>query len=197
MRVHSFVLWFCFRAKEKVNSSTTGGSSVGTAPHTSVHTRYTHDTSFTAFIAAATLTHQTTCHTKMCVSSEVFIKFRAILGNWDLLPFPCKYRSHGPIQKNPEDILISCYHPTGYRGNRDFPFPSKRFPRRKCLFSSGFRPRGVKSCGNIDFPNPVHTKTVHKKVIPAGIIKGTSRTYSYICRQGGWHRTCLGYIGIK
>ena len=83
-------------------------------------------------------------------------------GNWDLLPFPCKYRARGPIQTFPEEILISRSHHNGYRENPDFPFPSKRFSW-KCLFSRRFRSRAVTSRGNIDFPNPVHTKTAHKQ----------------------------------
>ena len=89
--------------------------------------------------------------------------------NWDLFPFPCKYRSRSPTQIIPEEILISRSHPHGYCRDLDFPFLSTRFPW-KSLFSRGFRSRAVKSRGNIDFPNPVHTKTLHKKVIITGII---------------------------
>ena len=54
------------------------------------------------------------------------------------------------------EILISRSHP-------------KRFPW-KCLFCRRFPLSRRRSRGNTDFPYPVHTTTVHKKVIPAGNI---------------------------
>ena len=48
----------------------------------------------------------------------------------------------------------------------------------------GFRSRAVKSSGNIEFPNPVYTKTENKNVIPREI-SGRARTHSYACLRGG------------
>ena len=53
------------------------------------------------------------------------------------------------------EILISQSDPNDSRGMSVSPW---------------FRSRAVIYRRNMDFPNPVHTKNVHKKVIPAGII---------------------------
>ena len=76
----------------------------------------------------------------------------------------------------PVELLTFRSHPNDSRGNVCFP--------------AVFRSRAVKSRENIDFPNPVHTKTVHKKGIPLCSASrdhqtGTARSYSYICRRGG------------
>ena len=62
---------------------------------------------------------------------------------------PKKSRYPIPIQIVSVEILISRSHPNDSRGNVCFPVV--------------FRSRAIQSRGIIDFPNPVHTKTVQKK----------------------------------
>ena len=114
-------------------------------------------------------------------------------GNWGLFRFPRTYRARGPTRTIPEEILISL--PTQMVPMEILISRSHRNDSREIVcFPAFFRSCAVKSCGNIDFANPVRTKTVLKKVIPAGIIptclactgspNGNS-TYVFICLSTG------------